>query len=77
MGGYEWPLPDLTNNHGFGDSGVISGTTSASFRAINLGLKHKTLNFGLWERVKIEFRPVGIVRKFGGGRCSVKISETR
>ena len=71
VGGYEWPRPDLTSNHGYGDSGLISGTTSANFRTTNHGLKYKNLNSGLWERVKIEIGQLE-VRKFGGGSAKIK-----
>jgi hypothetical protein len=55
VGGYEQPRPDLTSNHGSGDFGVSSGTTSTIFRTTNQGSRYKNLNFGLWKTVNIEF----------------------
>jgi hypothetical protein len=67
VGGFKRPRPGLTSNHWFHGSGFISATTYATFRTTNHGLKYKHLNFGLWDAVKFELRPIGIVRKLGGG----------
>jgi hypothetical protein len=67
VGGFKRPRPGLTSNHRFHESGFISATTNATFRTTNHGLKYKHLHFGIWEAVKFEFRPIGIVRKLGGG----------
>jgi hypothetical protein len=72
VGCYERPRPDLTSNHGYGNSGVISGTTSTNFRTTNQGLKYKNFNFGLRETVKFEFRPIEIVRKLEGKSAKIR-----